>query len=816
MSELKDNQTSLNEWIKESIPQKKNRFSNIKHAINKAIAEVWIAGSLLWWTVAPEVASTALIPETAATITTMAPTTWAAVKAITLGTAAAIASACERPDITTPNIDAKTSIDISWWEQVRISGNQLYIWSNLVASRSDDVSSNCMVSVTMNGNNIVWKPLDNEWTINIKVTDEAGNSKNASVKVNVLNNAPVIDAKSEVNIFWWEKLNISNNQLLIWDEVAASRTDDKTANCKVSLEFKSKEIKSWDPITEAGVLSIKVEDDKGKFDKKDINITNNTIIGLENLKNLNMQVDNEVDLLKWISFADWVELVKVEVEIDNEIYQANDPHHYTPEYPWTSNIIFTIKLKTWDTKEIRSDTLTIKPLEYKALEITNIKPVDILPIIGQIESWDKNAYEHIEHLRVAEATKIRDMMREYGAGNHSKEEYQQLMGRLNTGMRWEIPTWFNNYEIMGAQIYLKPNEHAHTEYYILNKLINHTNFKLLLWDLEKSRQETMSDYIKNNPNTINIFWSSTYSAASNKASYEKTLLKKDIIDLCKSKNFIMFAAWTNIETDNWSFKNKIYNWEYEADEHGRYSLASLSNSDKNTQPNIHLLVTIATDADWDIDQTNETAESSKYPIWFADNVLFSGRTFPTHLDKTNEIYAEGYRNNWKYSTSLSNYFNVAIMDLCFQLFAEVKDVDQLLEMIRSTALTDYIRFNWETQELQLINPTWFIKKYLMPNNLPSSIQEWEVRSLEKWYYKWIIFDIPWAEVKIGEQWVPYNKENEFLIKSQNPLSLVWRINWDLLRKLWYKKWDTIKGKSIITDDEWNNLNIEKDIYINIE
>ena len=43
-------------------------------------------------------------------------------------------------------------------------------------------------------------------------------------------------------------------------------------------------------------------------------------------------------------------------------------------------------------------------------------------------------------------------------------------------------------------------------------------------------------------------------------------------------------------------------------------------------------------------------------------------------------------------------------DLCFQMFAEVKDVDELLEMIRSTCLTDYIRLDGQTQELQLMNP----------------------------------------------------------------------------------------------------------------
>ena len=77
--------------------------------------------------------------------------------------------------------------------------------------------------------------------------------------------------------------------------------------------------------------------------------------------------------------------------------------------------------------------------DYQPLEIINVKPVDILPIIGQVESGDKKAYDHIEHLRIAEATRIRDMMWNYGAGNHSAEEYQTLMNRLHTGMTMENP-----------------------------------------------------------------------------------------------------------------------------------------------------------------------------------------------------------------------------------------------------------------------------------------------------------------------------------------------------------------------------------------
>ena len=96
-------------------------------------------------------------------------------------------------------------------------------------------------------------------------------------------------------------------------------------------------------------------------------------------------------------------------------------------------------------------------------------------------------------------------------------------------------------------------------------------------------------------------------------------------------------------------------------------------------------------------------------------------------------------------------------DLCFQMFAEVKDVDELLEMIRSTALKDYIRLdmNWdgdtedvvrfntddgsyieqpETVELQLINPAWFFREYCLPadTDLPSEIKTDETLPLNKW------------------------------------------------------------------------------------
>jgi hypothetical protein len=130
------------------------------------------------------------------------------------------------------------------------------------------------------------------------------------------------------------------------------------------------------------------------------------------------------------------------------------------------------------------------------------------------------------------------------------------MMRLNTGMTYEIPLWYNNFEILGVQEWFRdPSNHAHCERNVLNTIIKHTNFKLVLWtsdkrNEDKTREETMSDYIKDHPNTINIFWNSSHYEVNKKYDYDNDFLNKDIIDLCNSKNFIIFAAWTNI-TNTW-------------------------------------------------------------------------------------------------------------------------------------------------------------------------------------------------------------------------------------------------------------------------
>lgn len=471
-------------------------------------------------------------------------------------------------------------------------------------------------------------------------------------------------------------------------------------------------------------------------------------------------------------------------------------------------------------------------LEYGKVAITDLKPVEILPIIGQVTNGDTDVYDHIEHLRIAEATRIRDMMWEYGAGSHSKESYQSLMSRLNTGMISELPLDYNDYVILGPEEgRAAPSGHAHSLWSILRELVKHANFYAIPHYTISSlnEEDILFRFLQSHPNTVNIFgksFNSSYDSYENYAPAANYF--KDTFDpIFSSENLLLFVAGTNIEMWDGILKNKIYNSEIIADAHGLYSDASRANSDKNDRPYSHLMVTVGTNAEGDIDQTNETQIGfSKFPVGFADNVLFSGRAFPFHSSSLSCYSAQG----GKYQTSITNYLNVALAGLCFLIYSDVTNVDQLLEMIESTCLTDYIRLDLngdgdtndlvegqpESQPLQLINPAGLYKKYLTPHNLPASILAGETINLDKGYYKGILFSIPGAEVKVNGEWIAFDNKNKDIIMFQNPMNLEWRLNGELLQKYGYTSGQTIEGQIITVDDKWGGLRLEVPMTIKIQ
>jgi len=478
-------------------------------------------------------------------------------------------------------------------------------------------------------------------------------------------------------------------------------------------------------------------------------------------------------------------------------------------------------------------TLPAYAQKYSPVQINFLKPEEILPIVWQVETGDKNVYKYIEHLRIAEATKIRDMMWKYGAWDYSAEEYQALRDRVHIGMTMEEPIWYDNYEkIWTWYNYWQPSDHATHEWRIINSIIYDAN--LLVQNRWVPWWDVIAELVDANPNNIYIFWNSYYWISTKNwwLSQNSENLKQN---LGRSKNFLIFAAWTNIERENWILKNKIYHEDIDGDESGVYSLASAANWSENKDPNDHIMVTIWTNKKWDVDQTNGSYGASRFPVGFHHESLFAGRWFPY---RDNDYQWRVVGRTSRCSTSYPNYVNVAMSGTIAQNFADIDDIDELLYMMRTTALTDYIRLDLngdgdtddivqvktddgyigqpESLPLQLINPGEVFREYGMAINetewkrpsiqMPTEISSGQISTLKKGWYKGVVFIFPGTEVLVEGEWIPFDNDNfESTIKNCNPFHLEFRMNGDLLVQQGFKVGDAIEGTIQAVDDQWWGL-----------
>ena len=490
-----------------------------------------------------------------------------------------------------------------------------------------------------------------------------------------------------------------------------------------------------------------------------------------------------------------------------------------------------------------NDSTTVaakKAAAYTPLQINYYKPKEILPILSQLESederWIERWYAPIDHLGIAEGTKIRDMMWKYGAWSHSPDEYKNLMSRLYAGMTLEEPIWYDNYEYVWEKPTNSPTNHATNSRNILNTILDDKT-KFLVHAKWSPWWVTVAERVDANPDNIYIFWNSIYweSDKERRLTQKSENMKKN---LARSKNFLIFATWWNAYEKKinweWVLNNKNYQEDIIWDESWAYRLAAAANWSKNKDPNNHVMVTVGTNRNGDYNQGWE-ANGSKFQVGFHDQSLFAWRTFPY---RDNEFWWSINGGNRNYDSSYPNYVNVAMASLCFQMGADVEDVDELLDRIRSTALTDYVRLDMngdgdtddvvkfdtddgsyieqpESQPLLLINPAGYFREYNLPKDLPEEIKTSETLQLEKGYYKGVVFDIPGAEVLIDGEWTPYDQENADIIKAQNPFTLEWRLNGERLWQLGYAD-KTIEGTIITVDDQWKGLNhLSKTFTVNV-
>lgn len=183
----------------------------------------------------------------------------------------------------------------------------------------------------------------------------------------------------EVNVFGGMEVQITDTQLLIGGELVAEWSDKYSDKCTATLTLNDNEVKSGDTVGEPGKLVLTVTNNQGRSSTAEITLVNGVVIGEARIGD--MQVDEETDLLADINFAEGATLVKTQIEMDGQLTEIADPQHFTPEYPGECTLIFTVNGKNGDVAEVKVEKLTIKPLEYVAMEISNINPEDLMPKI---------------------------------------------------------------------------------------------------------------------------------------------------------------------------------------------------------------------------------------------------------------------------------------------------------------------------------------------------------------------------------------------------------------------------------------------------
>ena len=193
--------------------------------------------------------------------------------------------------------------------------------------------------------------------------------------------APVITVLlSESCVFGGAKVEKSDSLLLVGIDTVATWSTGGAKIKEISLTFNHSPISFGTVLSEKGTLSLSVYNEAGKSSVGIITLTDEAIMGLSSLSQLALQVDQEVNLLEGLTLAKGFELAKTEIEFEGQRTAIADATHFTPEYPGTCSFFFTVKRNNAE-NEVKAENLTIKALDYKALEINNIAPEEILPII---------------------------------------------------------------------------------------------------------------------------------------------------------------------------------------------------------------------------------------------------------------------------------------------------------------------------------------------------------------------------------------------------------------------------------------------------
>ena len=473
---------------------------------------------------------------------------------------------------------------------------------------------------------------------------------------------------------------------------------------------------------------------------------------------------------------------------DNNIYQCVDSRNGRHYY--AVNEIDSITF---------GSTNQILPQTHNHIPINHLVATDIMPDIWNLE----------EVLHVADISRVADMMWEHGAGDYSIAQYRHLMDRLCNVMKNETPNDFEDFEFIGKSYEGSNNYNANREMFILKTILKHSHLCVCMGgDSESGPYYNHSDlyigkYANEHPDKIFIagygtnildyypIWGWGYSSSNG--------FYADVRESYKSENIMIFSklreAHYDLGNEHIQYENNINSY-----------WLPLANNRHDNIVDCHMLYSFGIGNNSFLDVNSQNSQTC-FPVNLHKDAVFSGRNFSFRYYGSTGTSSPGS------NPALPTYLNVALASLCFQMKADVKNVDELLYMIRATSLTDTVQRYDVVQPLHLINPAGFFQRYLMPQSLPETVGEGPYARLEKGFYKGVIFDIPGAEVNIDGEWITASAANEGRIKAQDPFSLEWRLNVPKLLSMGYGNNDEVTGHVIVVDDQFSGLNIEKEFKV---
>ncbi len=627
--------------------------------------------------------------------------------------------------------------------------------------------------------------------------------------------APTVNvSQHDVDITWWKQVRISWNQLYIWDVLVASWTDNVTKNCTVELSLNWKTISSWTIINEWWYLTVKVRDEAGNTKTIDIKLTmNNQLISwLENLQNLSMQVDQEVNLLNWITFWNGASLVKVEIEMDWQTTQITDPNHYTPQYPWQCKIIFTVQ-KDWKQNEVSSDMLTIKPLEYanfsldKADLITWLRSDEVFWDLST--EWERHL---IETTKTLPTQSLIVEMLENWTTTMTPTEIKNLLAKNEIIMMWEWiyqSPWFQwLYEFM-----LDSNTESSAWWHwdkvwkylmtSVKKILQKQNKKFKIYHKSHTKDyKTILEYIQSHPQSNFYLFTSSPAASPTLQStngedwrnvdYKET--RQAIQNLSKANNvFCIMWAITNIkksplDEDNWALIYKIIKtWETDT---------------PNSQ------YTIASDwwdaaMWWDNNLTSHSFTTTNW--WYNDRSMHPSITLNNDgriRSGTSHLYSWWWEGSSRWAPKEAwDLYDAS----CINMIANPNITSsQNRKLIRDHGLTNQVLVDGQPYCTTIsVNPWWLI--YQLYPQLPNTINlgSENLIKIPKWIYKNSVIVWPWIVDQNGTQ-----------ITKSNYKNYIWQdlyFSPKLIKKYWKKAWENTEYTIYLCTDAkwtwaWNNTN----------